>query len=85
LSFRSVDEDEHDVNLSGGDEHVLSGVDGNDKDEWKQESRKVFDALKIYFILRVFWSTLGVTRFLRGVNRNFQKTLCMLVFFFLVL
>jgi hypothetical protein len=47
LSFRSVDEDEHDINLSGGDERVLSDVDGNGGDEWKQETRKVFDALKI--------------------------------------
>ncbi|WJX16916.1 hypothetical protein P8452_06894 [Trifolium repens] len=29
---KSVDGDEHDVNLSGGDEHVLSDVDGNDYD-----------------------------------------------------
>jgi hypothetical protein len=49
------DGDEHDVNLSGGDEHVLSDVDGNDydRDEWKRNA-KVFDILKIYFILRVF-------------------------------
>jgi hypothetical protein len=38
---------EHDVNLSGGDKHLLSDVDGNGKDEWKQETRKIFDALKI--------------------------------------
>jgi hypothetical protein len=66
LSFRSVDEDEHniylsggdehDVNLSGGDERVLSDVDSNGGDEWKQETRKIFDALKIKFILWVFWS-----------------------------
>jgi hypothetical protein len=49
------DGDEHDVNLSGGDEHVLSDVDGNDydRDEWKRNA-KVFDTLEIYFILRVF-------------------------------
>jgi hypothetical protein len=66
LSFRSVDEDEHniylsggdehDVNLSGGDERVLSDVNSNGGDEWKQETRKIFDALKIKFILSVFWS-----------------------------
>jgi hypothetical protein len=44
----------HDVNLTGGDEYVLSDIDGNDRDEWKQETRKVFDELEIYFILRVF-------------------------------
>jgi hypothetical protein len=38
---------EHDVNLSGEDKHLLSVVDGNDKDEWKQETRKIFDALEI--------------------------------------
>jgi hypothetical protein len=29
------DGDERDVNLSGGNEHILSNVDGNDRDEWK--------------------------------------------------
>jgi hypothetical protein len=52
LSFRSVDgdehnvnlsgEDEHDVNFSGGDECVLSDVDNNGGDKWKQDTRKVF-------------------------------------------
>jgi hypothetical protein len=56
LSFRSVDGDEHDVNLSGGDEHdvnfsggdehILSYVD-NDRDECKQETHKVFHTLEI--------------------------------------
>jgi hypothetical protein len=30
--------DEHNVNLSDGDECVLTDVDSNDKDEWKQET-----------------------------------------------
>jgi hypothetical protein len=47
LSFRSVDGDEHDVNLSGEDERVLSDVDDNSGDEWKQETRRIFDALGI--------------------------------------
>jgi hypothetical protein len=66
-------EDEHDVNLSGKDEHILSAIDGNDRDEWKQETCKVFGALEIYFISRVFWSIRGVIRFFRGVTRNFSN------------
>jgi hypothetical protein len=57
LSFKSVDGDEHDLNLSGEDEHdvnlsgkdecVLNDVDDNSRDEWKQETRKIFDTLEI--------------------------------------
>jgi hypothetical protein len=72
LSFKSVGGDEHDVNLSGRDEHVLSNVDDNDIDEWKQETHKIFYALKIYFILKIFWSIWDATRFFRAVNRNFR-------------